>query len=498
MRALSLRIAFLAVVAMLAACSGGTGPGAGDSSVPQSGAQGAGATRGGSSAMDATRGAAAATTGGGATIVQTAIAAPDSTVSTSVTVTLPQAPAPGDVLAFGVWSSAGNPTIVGPTGVAFGGAHSFGAGNGQPSIWFRDVQSGDGRTWTFTSNVPSAIVVGAVEAKGGVTSGTPGVGTWSAITNSETGWAQATFPAPGAGDRPIAFFFSSTGGISWTLSPTAFTSAVYDDQSVSTESHLSAQILHSNLTTIAGNGSWWGGATASAPATGAEMSLYIYPGPAPTPTPTPTPSPVPTVAPVVDSTATPIYLDEYPSIVYGDTTLFGKIRGAASDAPVDGVGCGAHEATATHYHVHVTLYDNQHQYAMPAGTGIYEPSVLYPPYFMYNTASLPASCFYGIHVHALMGMVHVEMPGANAFGTLGEFFDIAGLPLTSGGVGPLTGATRWFDTDETTGAPGSHPVTEMSGTDPHLVKLIDHHEYTVEIGPQWVPIPNYTFSPNFK
>jgi hypothetical protein len=191
-------------------------------------------------------------------------------------------------------------------------------------------------------------------------------------------------------------------------------------------------------------------------------------------------------------------LDEDPNYVYGDTSMFGTIRGSVGYDPIDGIGCGSHESVATHYHVHVTVYVNEHQYAIAAGTGIYEPTVLYPPNFVYDSYPAQAnSCFYGIHVHALMGMIHIEMPAANAVGTLGEFFDIAGIQLAQTGLGSVSGPTRWFDTDETSGAAGSHPVTEMTATDPHLVPLLDHHEYTIEVGPAWRAIPNFTFSPDF-
>jgi hypothetical protein len=197
-------------------------------------------------------------------------------------------------------------------------------------------------------------------------------------------------------------------------------------------------------------------------------------------------------------------LDENPSTVYGSTAEFGTIKGAAGFAAIDGIGCGGMETLTTHYHVHLTIYDNGSHIALPAGTGIYQPvpyqpTLQYGPYFVWDSyPQNPHSCFYAIHMHALMGMVHIEYPAPNFIGTLGEFFDIAGLPLTVNGVGSaLQGTTRWFDTDETTGAAGSHPVTELTATDPHFVPLLDHHEYTVEIGPAWDETPNFTFSPNY-
>jgi len=148
--------------------------------------------------------------------------------------------------------------------------------------------------------------------------------------------------------------------------------------------------------------------------------------------------------------------------------------------------------SATHYHVHFSLFVNGHRYALPAGTGIYEPGVYVPQYLVMATGG-PDGCYYSIHVHALEGMVHIEDDTPNVVRTLGQFLDIWGQQLSTAGFGKFMGMTRWFDTDLTTGAPGSHPVVEQTGTDPHLIPMLDHHEYTVEIGPTWVNTPNYTF-----
>lgn len=206
----------------------------------------------------------------------------------------------------------------------------------------------------------------------------------------------------------------------------------------------------------------------------------------------PTPTPVPTAAPVGDSTAAARILDENPKTVYGDTSQFGTITGALGNSSVSGEICAATGTVRSHYHAHFSLYVNGHQYAVPAGTGIYKPRVYVAPYFVL-ASSAPGSCYYETHVHALEGVVHVEMLVTGGSRTLGQFLDVWGQALSLGGFGPFAGPTRWFDTDEKNGTVGTHVVTERTGQDPHFVTLLDHHEYTVEVGPSWVAIPNYTF-----
>jgi len=187
-------------------------------------------------------------------------------------------------------------------------------------------------------------------------------------------------------------------------------------------------------------------------------------------------------------------LSENPAYVYGDPSAFGTIAGATTTAPIDGLVCAASGAVLTHYHAHFSLYVNAHLYALPAGTGINDPYVYYTPYFvMANTAQSSSACYYEIHTHAPGGVIHVELGEANATATVGQFLDIWGKSLSTAGFAQFSGTTRWFDTDESTGSAGAHPVTELTGEDPHLVQLRDHHEYTVEVGPTYVNIPNFNF-----
>jgi hypothetical protein len=208
----------------------------------------------------------------------------------------------------------------------------------------------------------------------------------------------------------------------------------------------------------------------------------------------PAPTPTPSSTTVVDGSATPILLDENPGAIVGDTSAFGTIVGAPGTVTIDGQTCPAGATINTHYHVHLSLFVNGHQDAIPAGTGIYLPTVAYAPYFVEPGSN---GCTYPLHVHALMGMVHIESAQFNVVLTLGEFLDIWGQQLATTGFGPFTGATRWFDTDETGGNAGSHPVTELTGTDPHAINLVDHHEYTIEVGPTYVSIPNFTWSSSY-
>ncbi len=62
------------------------------------------------------------------------------------------------------------------------------------------------------------------------------------------------------------------------------------------------------------------------------------------------------------------------------------------------------------------------------------------------------TCFYWLHVHTTDGIVHIESPSKTQGFTLGQFFDIWGVPLSSTQVGPATGKVTVFFT-----SPGKSP-----------------------------------------
>lgn len=176
------------------------------------------------------------------------------------------------------------------------------------------------------------------------------------------------------------------------------------------------------------------------------------------------------------------------------------LSAAATNAPIDGIPCtGALPTLAQHFHDHLTLYVNGIQYAIPVAIGIYHPAKLNgtsanPLVGFYNIDPNDATaCHYDIHVHAADGVFHVETASATQTFYLKNFLDIWGVSMSTTGFWKISGPTRWFETDESVGGPGSYKVREITGIDPATIVLTKHLEFTVEIGTPLVAIPNYLF-----
>jgi hypothetical protein len=111
-----------------------------------------------------------------------------------------------------------------------------------------------------------------------------------------------------------------------------------------------------------------------------------------------------------------------------------SIATVAPGMAVRGITCGS-EQVLFHIHAHLTIFVNGSQRQVPAGVGI-------PGAQVRNTASGAAvaggKCFYWLHTHAADGIIHIESPVHRTF-TLGDFFDIWGLPLGPDQVGPDRG-----------------------------------------------------------
>lgn len=125
----------------------------------------------------------------------------------------------------------------------------------------------------------------------------------------------------------------------------------------------------------------------------------------------------------------------------GDTDQGGK------GDPVGGIGCD-NGAPNYHIHVHLSLYVDGKQLAIPPGIGVKDPQKS-------NGFVIAGSCFYWLHTHDATGILHVEPPTAIQV-NLGQFFDIWGQPLSRTGVAGYNGAVTVFvDGEEYTGDPGA-------------------------------------------
>ena len=151
---------------------------------------------------------------------------------------------------------------------------------------------------------------------------------------------------------------------------------------------------------------------------------------------------------------------------------------AATGQTVDGVQCNAGEKTVSHVHTHLTIFVNGQARVIPYGVGIPgfqaeqtdNPSPAGPGPFV-----VTGNCYYWLHVHTTDGIVHIESPSTTQGFTLGQFFDIWGVPLSSTQVGPATGNVTVFFT-----SPGQSP--KLYTGNPRNLPLGDHYQIQLVVG----------------
>ncbi|MCU4184545.1 hypothetical protein K6U06_09245 [Acidiferrimicrobium sp. IK] len=151
-----------------------------------------------------------------------------------------------------------------------------------------------------------------------------------------------------------------------------------------------------------------------------------------------------------------------------------------TSAPIDGVQCGATEATTVHYHVHLIVFVDGQPRSVPLAVG------LVPPAVVQQTSSGPFAggsntCLFWIHTHAQDGIIHIEAPADREF-VLRQFFDIWGQPLSAGQVGPDKGpVTATVDGKAYTGDPGN-------------IVMTSHEQIVLNVGGPAVTPPPISFS----
>lgn len=217
--------------------------------------------------------------------------------------------------------------------------------------------------------------------------------------------------------------------------------------------------------------------------------------PIPGATPTPVPTATPTPAPVADSTAAATLIADDPNTALGNPATINTPfpnTGRPDSATIDTLACGSPGSTQ-HFHAHISVFNNGSQVVVPGGIGMFKPTVVAGTYFEDPGTG---GCAYDIHTHSDDAIMHIESSTATQTFNLQQFFDLWGQPLTANGFGPFVGTTRVFTTDESTGTAGSYTVTEVTGN-LTAAQLKRHFEYTVEVGPTFVSIPNYTWGAGF-
>jgi hypothetical protein len=134
-----------------------------------------------------------------------------------------------------------------------------------------------------------------------------------------------------------------------------------------------------------------------------------------------------------------------------------KVTNVKLNETVDGITCEASEKVAYHIHAHLTIFVNGKAEQIPFGVGIGIPIS------GVNTTVGPfvtvGACFMWLHTHAADGIIHIESPTQTTY-TLGQFFAVWGLKLSTAQVGPAKGkVTTFYDGKVWTGNPANIPLT---------------------------------------
>ena len=137
----------------------------------------------------------------------------------------------------------------------------------------------------------------------------------------------------------------------------------------------------------------------------------------------------------------------------------------ATGATVDGIQCQTNEQVVYHIHAHLAIFVDGASRSVPYGIGIPHPVLSQTSPFVTG-----GSCFYWIHTHAADGIIHIESPTKTIY-SLGDFFDIWGIPLSSTQVGPAEGPVTVF-----------YNGRRFTGTDPRTLPLTAHAEIQLDVG----------------
>jgi hypothetical protein len=154
----------------------------------------------------------------------------------------------------------------------------------------------------------------------------------------------------------------------------------------------------------------------------------------------------------------------------------GSTATGGSGAPVAGVNCGPANLTATKW-THLSIVRNGEQIAIPGRAGIV------------RDANNVLVCVYNIHTHSNdhSGRVHTEGAVAATY-TLGQFFAIWGMPLTTSDVAGLgVPLTKVYTVD-------NNSVSEFTG-DPATIEMTSNRHIVLQLGSAITQIPVYTWAP---
>jgi hypothetical protein len=131
-----------------------------------------------------------------------------------------------------------------------------------------------------------------------------------------------------------------------------------------------------------------------------------------------------------------------------------------------------------HHHVHISLFVDGQQLAIPRGIGMFQPD--------HNNFIYHQTCLYFLHTHDDTGIIHLEPRVGQGLFKLGNVFDMWGEPLSTTNVAGYTGPQLIIvDGQQYLG-------------DPRTLVLAPYMQITIEVGiPLGGPPPTYLFPPNY-
>lgn len=145
---------------------------------------------------------------------------------------------------------------------------------------------------------------------------------------------------------------------------------------------------------------------------------------------------------------------------------------------VHGLQCGAMAGETYHIHIQLSLYVNGVQLAIPKAIGVKKPLSING--FVYNADKDNGGCYYWVHTHDASGIIHVEPP-MEVQVTLGQLFDLWGMPLSSTGAAGYHGTvTTFLDGKKYDG-------------DPRAIVFQRHQQIALEVGTPIVTPDYYIF-----
>lgn len=163
----------------------------------------------------------------------------------------------------------------------------------------------------------------------------------------------------------------------------------------------------------------------------------------------------------------------------GDTSTGGQ--GQKIDFKLE---CHAHMSELYHIHAHLSIFDpSGTQIMIPWGVGIVQPYTFDND----NDEIRTGTCFYNLHTHDRSGIIHNEA-AKNLNLTLGNFFDIWGMPLSTTDVAGYNG-TVWV---KIITPQGEKPWSDT--IDPRKLVLTEHEQITLSVGQKVQPVPEYKFT----